>query len=1711
MAGDPTRKPSWKKGEPAAKGGKGGPRGFLGRERRAAPTNWSWRLKLATGLGGMFGLIALLIVLIRLFLFGTSTALVLIAAGYENNLALPQNALGKRALLGGGSGKSLSQYAEEGTRSLFLGGKPLELKAAHELKINAPWDKGLEDIREKTAIVIFSVNGATDVNGAAYFLRSDGGVEDDKERQNRLGFDAVLERLNVEALAGVNKLLILDVHPINGVWALGALKNEVIKAIEDQVKAKKVPKLIVMTGTSPNQNSWSSAEVGRSVFLHFVIEGLRGAAADTTGVVTAKSLFEWVQPRVSAWAHKNRTEPQTPMLIDEESLAAKMSLARKPLQTPEPETVAEVGLPGDLATLWQEWGTLNEEKPHPGVYAPMWWRLHTLALLRYEELAALGDSSAGSLRELAQKCLGPLREARYYNQSGPESFKVASYGLAVPGAFGETRSPRLDAVEAELAQRLWSDSSNRNRIWQEVIRTNPKPSLRQRLRREFIHRATEDFNEDNFKRLVDLVQVLDEASEPRPTEAHFVVMLHRHLVSPLPMSVPWPSIGQALRVRLLAEEAALNQTRDDYAYAEAIAPWLREELELADQTRREGEDLLFALDFTEAESKLRTAEEKFRELRSQGQKLAAAMTLRDRVMSELPFDSWYLAQRLTADAQRLAEVKVVKDAWDEVHELDRLLVVMPERSTDRVAAVDSVEKKRASLDAHYRELVRRRESWVQKEEVTGQTPEDWQGKRDLLSLPFMRWDKRKALLDGMRKISNQLHVASMKDVADGVAKDARTTSEKELATLVDDRARRHGELATAALGRNWFGHTSRTRAGQYGYDATQQRVVADKFSEVGQELLIRSQSLVAEVQTLTRESRALSSAVEARQLLTQAAEWARLFWGQVSPATLDQLTKDHVNPTQRLRELDLANLLGLQARRTLKDFWADETPGKDAYFQRVGREYVAQAKGLVVGDLTDISAKQERTKPLDQLDSQLRQKPELTLTPADEGLFLTSETTLEVPFQVAAGAGVPEGFPAAWTSLADSSFVAIDAKRLRLPLDLSKERRQADVVLGLANKALAAGPNSLGLGQTRQERIELTTLFRGHLQKKPLDLLVQPWADVVWTDPRPVNKAALAVRADDSVGRRFGNNNSAITIVLDCSGSMIEANDKVPLDPANRYPKALEAIDRFLARIPPDTQVSFWIFSQRTGDPAIDNAEAGGLPSRRVEESLQRIFQPQPWRTELRTSILERLRSLTPSNFTPLVHSLMKARKDLEDVRGFKTLVVLTDGMDTCFRVTNQQGKVIRTDPVFNADGSKDIPTFIREQFKDSDIALRIVGFQLPEQEKKQAEPFISAVKEVGGKFDLVDSPESLNKVLDEARLRDLYYFVFRGNGQLVVPNGTRAKRVREEPTWLNLEPADYRVALGKQLEKQRVSLLDGQALLLDAMIENDQLRFRRAVMGNDSRLGPLTDSERWEKDGWLLTVPQNCRIPGGQEVLLTVESLPKRSLADDIVEHQVPRLAWLEFKPGGDLPRPAQVRWGYQPGIPAPAWRVRAFWPKGMAVPETRLEAWWADRQEPLDQGRFEQGRDYRRSPVDLRDKRLALGNLEARLDSVTFEQHELGEAREGRNLQKRDYVVVRLRYPKNTPVFVRLTGPGVDAGGTEHHFYTQANKYTGYFPMNRAQADQITSLRFYSIAAFKGDKDQTLNSGPLKLDRPNDQEYLKRYTPPVPLPEDAALAGAP
>ncbi|MCC6419414.1 MAG: caspase family protein [Gemmataceae bacterium] len=1698
MANDqprPSQQHGWKGNVP----GSGGPP----RDKAAAGPAWkgggapaagtgpkpprSRKAKIAIGVGLLGVVSGLIVVIILLIQPPKPFRLVVLVAGNETNLAVPHHAFGRQAA------QKLAAWGQTRPDDVDVRIGPL-----------TPDLSTLEDAlggrSPDNVVVVVAAHGAADEVGP-FLIPEDADTRD--PAKSRVQVEKILDRLG--RLPGdTKKLLVLDATQVAAYWPLGLVHNDFARRLKQLEPRARETGVLVLCSSGPDQQSWVSEEWGQSIFAHHFLDGLRGAAdKDRNTRVTTAELFEYVSTRVEQWARQARGSLQTPFVLGGESRAASMELvaAESGFRGTDPDKAVLPALPTDtLKDAWAKCQELADAAGYsPATATPQLWRHYLDGLLRYEQLLRAGDTaSAERMRARVQGLKKQLRELR----SRTDLFS-ATGSLAMPVALGWELPPGvLEAKRKELAA-LWGKDNALVEVrkalkeWLDREQAGwPRELLRVRLSGLLLEHAVAD-PKANLTPVYELLAGADTPlrasarSVPRPVELHALLLLATPENQPPGLSADL--ITQSLVLSRTAEEAALGLGGKGGEglppLSKRLVPWIRARVDEADKARRFGQDLLFASQTNdpgkaaakaepekgekgEKDGKVKDNWEQAAELMDRARKAYEeaqdvavrarhALLWRDRAVAELPYYSrWVARQRFLRPDDRpayRADVDRNAELWKKVNKLDDLLAQPGLKGLDEVAVLAG------EVDRGFTKLRDEFTRSTKGLEGAGVTQENWHRIDNLLRVPFLPAEFRMKLLERGRRISEQLNQAEKEAAAPGMAQ-----TQAEL--LAREHARAHGELALLALGEKAFAVDKERE-----FNVVLGWVLGDaenwhqEVPRAGNQLLVRLARLPAAIDKRVTEARKLDftgSLKEARE----AAAWGRRLPG----AQVALLTKD---PLEELNRLQLYDLLCRQADRTLQDFYG---PSARPYYQDAGLVYVGDAQSELGKGGAGADRRQERAVALEK---DLRDEGRKLVvawalggekfSAAPGRVSLTDEQQVPLYYTVQAAAGVPAGRPVVWADLQR-------AEALKLEPAGGAGRKALTIGPDVKEGSAAAYPlRRAGLtGQpTRAEAIQVVHgLFRGHRfqTETQIESFERPAVAVSMPALPPFGR--VAIHADPEILRLYAQGHGTVVIVFDCSGSM----NKKDMSGRTRLATAAEALGKLLREIPKGAQVSLWIYGQNTDLGARQEAEGTikRLFFASAKEWDPKSGQPDAWRREVEAQ--------SPYNYTPAVRGLMEAKVDFKGRKGPKTLLLLTDGMDTRFEKQIQEDNTPWSgDPKYNPTGKLKVEDFLLKEFKDSDIALRVVGFQLPAGEREIAKrQFKDPLEKMPrGKFYLVDDLPKLMVALKDALKQDLFFSVQK-DGQPYRSRIDVPPIGRPDSRWVKLPSGSYYKLVLEELGlRQEVLINPGDRIRLNLYPDGEGFKLVRQRV---AQAHPGMDRPKAMSNGWLLTVLQNQTQARERAIDITVtaekvgEQQEFRGAPNSTVILPVPRLALFQVRPADDPKAPPPtLRYYRLADYIAPAWRLEVR-PWGNRRP--LVEAFWTEDQLPA-VGTLRPGVHYSKNLQELPDApeiELPQGG-KARLLSMGFEkfwvdsyQEQADEKLPPRLIRTEvKALVVRLQFPKGQPIMVQPRG---SFGGQEHRFYTQAGKYTGVFwqvsPAEVAQAGM-------AVLSVDGFRDTARRSG--------------------------------
>ena len=531
----------------------GGKRGWQSQdEPTAGPKKpWSRISKLFAALGTLGVLSGLVFALIRLLLAPSPATFVCLGSNYYDNLVLPHNFHGWNGLA------ELS--AVSGGGNFTRGGRP-SIQAPKELagKATEAWEKAWGDasrgFNEETIVVFLAMHGAT--NGKDVFFHVNGNSKDVAPEMDRLPLNTVLQSLG-KLEAEKKKKVVLIVEPaLNAFnWPSGMIRNDFVRMLKDahaKIKADH-PNLVILCACDADQTSWVSDEWRTTIFSHYVVEGLKGAADGAiyeNRIVTARELFVYVEKKVREWALESRAVDQTPIFLGDPEAADKMTLSQIETKYDERDPKTAPGLnwafPDELKEAWSACKSLDEMVPHPAAYAPNAWRRYRETLLRMEQASRFGGCPEetknlnGHLFQLRKDIEGLARFDKGLGCLARSLPLTAAFGIQSRSADRDKeRARELDALLAGLWSASKDDQLNRmNKLSERAKEAGMNPPLvRADLHRAFLKflcggRVGDEIDKSKAQTILELIETKFPGG--RSAETHFLAMLLKYMSPEVP-------------------------------------------------------------------------------------------------------------------------------------------------------------------------------------------------------------------------------------------------------------------------------------------------------------------------------------------------------------------------------------------------------------------------------------------------------------------------------------------------------------------------------------------------------------------------------------------------------------------------------------------------------------------------------------------------------------------------------------------------------------------------------------------------------------------------------------------------------------------------------------------------------------------------------------------------------------------------------------------------------------------------------------------------------------------------------------------------------------------------------------------------------------------------------------------------------------------------
>ena len=252
-------------------------------------------------------------------------------------------------------------------------------------------------------VLYLNVIAGVDDNGLFFYPR--GAKPEDLSgliREDRL-WDA-LKSLKTQQ----HKLVLLDVSRVGVEWRMGHLAPIAWQRLSERAEA--IDNLVVLSSCAPGQQSWASADLGQSVFGHYVAQGLSGKAdVNGDGTVRVEELGRYVTAHTQHWVANNRDDGigQTPVMFPSIGPNSEDDFeVFRPSGKTLPEPTDARLTPGDWDRLTRIWKDRDVRARDEAIRNPLAWNALNRLLMDAERSLLTHDSSrTETLLEQARKII----------------------------------------------------------------------------------------------------------------------------------------------------------------------------------------------------------------------------------------------------------------------------------------------------------------------------------------------------------------------------------------------------------------------------------------------------------------------------------------------------------------------------------------------------------------------------------------------------------------------------------------------------------------------------------------------------------------------------------------------------------------------------------------------------------------------------------------------------------------------------------------------------------------------------------------------------------------------------------------------------------------------------------------------------------------------------------------------------------------------------------------------------------------------------------------------------------------------------------------------------------------------------------------------------------------------------------------------------------
>ncbi|MCA9262472.1 MAG: hypothetical protein KDA60_01440, partial [Planctomycetales bacterium] len=371
------------------------------------------------------------------------------------------------------------------------------------VSLDGPMSERLQTIRQAIGqiadrhpsqlVVYVNLYGTVDGNGRPCFLTP---ASEPLDTSTWLPLDTLVELVTPDALQQCHTMFAIQATRQQSNWAIGMACNTFAERLAETFPDD-APHMSLISATSAYEVCADSQTLQQSVFTHYLVRGLAGAAdqspqsGDQNNLVSIGELAHYVRSEVSTWVQTHRGRSQTPFWLgkshEHQPIAAslnKVVLRRVEQVLQGDRTQPSTSVPLDrLASMWKRLVDLRADGQLRR-FAPSSENMLLRQLLRWEQLGRSGHAyqeEAIQLEETLNLAMRRLSQRKADHGAWPRSV-VHQSRLASRGMLPDVHDGIVDLACAELLGMVTGqDATSIVQQWQRIAATTDTVNFRQSL------------------------------------------------------------------------------------------------------------------------------------------------------------------------------------------------------------------------------------------------------------------------------------------------------------------------------------------------------------------------------------------------------------------------------------------------------------------------------------------------------------------------------------------------------------------------------------------------------------------------------------------------------------------------------------------------------------------------------------------------------------------------------------------------------------------------------------------------------------------------------------------------------------------------------------------------------------------------------------------------------------------------------------------------------------------------------------------------------------------------------------------------------------------------------------------------------------------------------------------------------------------------------